>query len=132
MHNINSYNNLNHAADLAKWIAGVAYFPEGEDTIVSRGIFEQWNNATEKKYSRNLATGDGIELISNIGGSSSIVNPVNDNNSLIVSNYPNPATSEVFLKYSFNKPAQVRAEVYSLEGKMIAQLRNSNDYIGAH
>jgi hypothetical protein len=124
---------LYQAADPSYWPAGVVYDPEDDGTpIGSLGVYEHWNNAIDKEYTRNLATGDGIELISNIGGSSSIVNPVNDNNSLIVRNYPNPATSEVFFEYSLNKPAQVRAEVYSVEGKKIAQLRDDNDYIGAH
>jgi len=30
----------------------------------SLGVHEHWNNAAEKKYSRNLGTGDGIELVS--------------------------------------------------------------------
>ena len=28
----------------------------------SLGVFEHWNNATEKKYSGNLGRGNGIEL----------------------------------------------------------------------
>lgn len=30
--------------------------------LVSLGVHEHWNNATEKKYSRNLGKGEGIEL----------------------------------------------------------------------
>jgi hypothetical protein len=30
---------------------------------VSLGVHEHWNNATDKKYSRNLGTGQGIELV---------------------------------------------------------------------
>jgi hypothetical protein len=26
-------------------------------------VHEYWNNATDKKYSRNLGTGNGIELV---------------------------------------------------------------------
>ena len=28
------------------------------------GVHEHWNNATDKKYSRNLGKGEGIELVS--------------------------------------------------------------------
>ncbi len=32
-------------------------------TISSLGVMEHWNNATEKKYSRNLGKNEGIELV---------------------------------------------------------------------
>ncbi|MBN2474396.1 MAG: DUF362 domain-containing protein [Pirellulales bacterium] len=32
--------------------------------LVSLGVHEHWDNATDKQYSRNLGTGEGIELIS--------------------------------------------------------------------
>ena len=32
--------------------------------LPSLGVHEHWNNAQEKKYSRNLGTGEGIELVS--------------------------------------------------------------------
>jgi hypothetical protein len=31
--------------------------------LPSQGVHEHWNNAQEKKYSRNLGTGNGIELV---------------------------------------------------------------------
>jgi hypothetical protein len=40
------------------------YDPEGDGSkLGSLGVFEHWNNAKDKKYSRNLGTGKGIELI---------------------------------------------------------------------
>ena len=32
--------------------------------LASMGVHEHWNNAAEKKYSRNLGKGAGIELVS--------------------------------------------------------------------
>ncbi len=44
--------------------SGTFYDPEGDGTrLASMGVHEHWNNATEKKYSRNLGTGNGIELL---------------------------------------------------------------------
>ena len=44
--------------------SGTFYDPERDGTgIQSLGVFEHWNNSKEKKYSRNLKTGKGIELI---------------------------------------------------------------------
>jgi hypothetical protein len=38
--------------------------------LPSQGVHEHWNNAQDKKYSRNLGTGNGIELVPlNLGGS---------------------------------------------------------------
>ena len=40
------------------------YDPENDGSgLQSLGVFEHWNNALDKKYSRNLKTGNGIELI---------------------------------------------------------------------
>ncbi|MBN2105488.1 hypothetical protein JW835_15725, partial [bacterium] len=37
---------------------------EGDGTrLSSLGVHEHWNNAADKQYSRNLGTGEGIELI---------------------------------------------------------------------
>jgi hypothetical protein len=36
---------------------------ENETRLTSLGVHEHWNNPTEKQYSRNLGTGQGIELV---------------------------------------------------------------------
>jgi hypothetical protein len=44
--------------------SGVVYDPERDGTrLTSLGVAEHWNNPADKKYSRNLKTGDGIELV---------------------------------------------------------------------
>jgi len=57
---------LHQAADKANWANGITYDPEGDGTEMpaSLGVHEHWNNATDKQYTRNLGTGNGIELIS--------------------------------------------------------------------
>jgi hypothetical protein len=40
------------------------YDPDGDGTrLASLGVHEHWNNAAEKKYSRNLGRSEGIELV---------------------------------------------------------------------
>jgi hypothetical protein len=40
------------------------YDPDGDGReLGSLGVYERWNNPEDKKYSRNLGTGDGIELV---------------------------------------------------------------------
>jgi hypothetical protein len=44
--------------------SGVFYDPERDGSrLASLGTTEHWNNSTDKKYSRNLKTGNGIELV---------------------------------------------------------------------
>ncbi|NLF52434.1 MAG: DUF362 domain-containing protein [Leptolinea sp.] len=44
--------------------SGTCYDPEHDGTcMTSLGVHEHWNNATDKQYSRNLGTDDGIELL---------------------------------------------------------------------
>lgn len=44
--------------------AGIVYAPDGDGArLASLGVHEHWNNATAKQYSRNLGTGNGIELV---------------------------------------------------------------------
>jgi hypothetical protein len=55
---------LYQAADPSYWPEGLVYDPEGDGTpLKSLGVFEHWNNPTEMKYSKNLGTGNGIELV---------------------------------------------------------------------
>jgi uncharacterized protein (DUF362 family) len=57
-------NYLHEAALAAKPPSGVVYDPAKEGkALASLGVHEHWNNATERKYSRNLGKNEGIELV---------------------------------------------------------------------
>ena len=46
--------------------SGTFYDPDHNGNVVrlaSLGVYEHWNNPVDKQYSRNLGTGDGIELM---------------------------------------------------------------------
>ncbi len=58
----NADNYLHEAAQADNPPSGAVYRPDGV-RLASLGVHEHWNNATEKKYSRNLGTGTGIELL---------------------------------------------------------------------
>jgi hypothetical protein len=54
---------LKQCASSDYWPDGLEYDPEGDGTVIgSLGVFEHWNNSGDRKYSRNLGTGEGIEL----------------------------------------------------------------------
>ena len=58
----NADRHLHEAALADHAPSGTVYKPDGVP-LQSLGVHEHWNNATDKKYSRNLGTGKGIELV---------------------------------------------------------------------
>ena len=57
-------NYLHEAALANDPPSGIRYDPEGDGTrLRSLGVHEHWNNPVDRQYSRNLGTGEGIELI---------------------------------------------------------------------
>ena len=68
--NGNADNFLHEAALAPNSPSGMKYDPEHDGSILeSLGVHEHWNNTRDKKYTRNLGTGKGIELVS-VGGAS--------------------------------------------------------------
>jgi hypothetical protein len=57
----NADNFLHEAALVENAPSGIKYQPDGVP-LTSLGVHEHWNNSTDKQYSRNLGTGNGIEL----------------------------------------------------------------------
>jgi hypothetical protein len=62
----NAENYLHEAAQAAKPPSGTLYHPDGTGAPASLGVHEHWNNATARKYSRNLGRKEGIELIAQV------------------------------------------------------------------
>lgn len=57
-------NYLHEMAQADAPPSGEEYDPENDGIILtSLGVHEHWNNAPDRQYSRNLGTGDGIELL---------------------------------------------------------------------
>jgi hypothetical protein len=60
-------NYLHEAALADNPPSGTIYDPENDGIpLESLGVHEHWNNPIDKQYSRNLGTGDGIELIQSL------------------------------------------------------------------
>jgi hypothetical protein len=61
-------NYLHEAAQAASPPSGTVYDPNGTGRpLASLGVHEHWNNAEDRKYSRNLGRHEGIELIAELG-----------------------------------------------------------------
>ena len=57
-------NYLHEAAEADHPASGTVYTPQGNGkTLPKLGVHEHWNNPKEREYSRNLGTGEGIELV---------------------------------------------------------------------
>lgn len=62
-HMLGADDYLLQAADSANWSEGITYDPDADgELIASMGVYERWNNEFDKQYTRNLGTGNGIEL----------------------------------------------------------------------
>ncbi|MDE5673264.1 MAG: DUF362 domain-containing protein, partial [Duncaniella sp.] len=55
----NADNFLHEAANIGNPPSGIKYV---DSNLKSLGVHEHWNNPDDRQYSRNLGTGDGIEL----------------------------------------------------------------------
>ena len=66
MPNVNGVDDyLHQAADPSNWPEGIIYDPDNTGKpLPVLGVHEHWNNPVDKQYSRNLGTGEGIELVS--------------------------------------------------------------------
>jgi hypothetical protein len=108
---------LSQCASSEYWPAGIQYDPEGDGTpIGSQGVFEHWNNATDRQYTRNLQTGDGIELIYFKTAFTGIAPDLFESKSIAS---PNP-----FIEYTeFKKPEHFtgnsKLEIFNIKGQLI-------------
>ena len=62
---VGAVDNYLHEAALAhRPPSGTRYAPEGDGpALASLGVHEHWNSPEKRQYSRNLGTGQGIELV---------------------------------------------------------------------
>jgi hypothetical protein len=119
---------LHQAADSTNWPKGIKYDPDRTGVhLYSLGVHEHWNNPTDKKYSRNLGTGNGIELIdieqNNLTGIASQENPV-QNSFKLCQNYPNPFNSSTKILYILPLESAVEVSIYDMQGRIVKSFAN--------
>ncbi|MEJ2568632.1 MAG: FlgD immunoglobulin-like domain containing protein [candidate division WOR-3 bacterium] len=127
---------LEQAADSANWTDSIPFYdPEDDGTPIpwSLGVHEHWNNATDREYTRNLGTGDGIELVSvfqNQGGIDenieTLARPV------LFQNSPNPFSYSTSIKYNIANSGNVELSIYNLSGQKIETLVNETQSRGTY
>jgi hypothetical protein len=130
-------NYLHEAALANNPPSGTFYSPSGDSIrLQSLGVHEHWNNATEKKYSRNLnpATGTGIELVSLHPTIATSVAPGTTVPSAFAlrQNYPNPFNPSTIITYELSVRGIVSLKIYDELGREIATLVNKEQTAGTY
>jgi len=107
---------LHQAASSEWWPDGITYDPDQTGSpIPSLGVHEHWNNTTGMQYSRNLGTGDGIELVKIWEGINSFRNAeVSERFSV----YPNPCLDEVNICFEL-QAADLNIEIFTANGQNV-------------
>lgn len=127
---------LHQAADSANWPDSLIYDPEGDGTPMpwSLGVHEHWNNATNKQYSRNLGTGNGIELVQILGVTQGVEEEkILAGRPILYQNYPNPFNSSTTIRYEIPKTSRVQLSIYNLLGEEVATLiKEKEKTAGSH
>jgi hypothetical protein len=121
-------NYLHEAAQANKPPSGTVYDPENDGVpLQSLGVHEHWNNPTSKQYSRNLGTGNGVELIQIINNTQT---GIEHNRSDITgtftlfANYPNPFNPSTKICYSISQNTFITLKIFDLHGREIVTLIN--------
>jgi hypothetical protein len=122
---VGSDDHILQAADSTYWPAGFKYDPEGDgNSLPSLGVCEHWNNSTDKQYSRNLQTGNGIELmfvdnsVTSVSGKGT-GRPVSFD---LLQCYPNPFNPSTTIQYQLQNAGNVSLVVTDIRGRIISTL----------
>lgn len=114
---------LHQAADSTNWPAGIEYDPDSTGVhIYSLGVHEHWNNAADKMYTRNLGTGNGIELLDvELGKTTSIARRESSAPKYfeLCQNYPNPFNPTTTISYILPERSSVSVSICDLQGRTI-------------
>jgi len=126
---------LHQAADSLNWPENFVYDPENDGTSLPRslGVHEHWNNATEKKYSRNLGSQSGIELV-HVQTPTTIAD---EGESIITQfhlnqNYPNPFNPSTTIEFTLPDKNHVQLSIFDISGRLVTTLINNNYSAGTH
>jgi hypothetical protein len=113
--------------------SGTFYDPNHDgdiESLTSLGVHEHWNNSTERLYSRNLGTGEGIELIRLDPATS--VGPTTSAQFLTSYVYPNPFNPATRIHFELPQASHVELEVFSASGERVATLLRQTLPAGGH
>ncbi len=115
---------LHQAASSEWWPEDITYDPdETGSPIPSLGVHEHWNNVDDMQYTRNLGTGEGIELIKLFHPPA--VNAVITNSLKYAINlFPNPCYGKASLVFELPEESFVSVQIFTAEGRLIKNIHS--------
>ena len=125
---------LFQACDPANWASGVTYDPEDDGSpLGSLGVYEHWNNATDKQYTRNLETGDGVELVQVMDTSQAgpdAINIIKAESPALLNLYPNPLRSgNLTVKLNNTTNSESEISITDIRGRQVFSIRTNNSTV---
>jgi len=128
-------DHILQAADSSHWPAGLIYDPEKDGrAIPSLGVCEHWNNANEKLYSRNLQTGNGIELVQVDRSATSVSKHAAGAPAdfVLQPNFPNPFNPSTKILYRIHKAGYVTLAIHDMSGRRVTECNNEFTQAGMY
>jgi hypothetical protein len=127
-------NYLHEASQANNPPSGTYYAPNGDSVrLQSLGVHEHWNNANDRQYSRNLGTGNGIELVTLKSSTTSVpAASMAPAGYLLAQNYPNPFNPSTTIRFDVATRSQVRLSIYNVLGQKVAELANEEMSTGSY
>ncbi len=112
---------LLQAADPAYWPEGIIYDPEKNGIpLKSLGIFERWNNATDKQYSLELGGNAGIDFVKRLYPTGFVSVPTKrqqKTNNMVIA-YPNPFTTNFHLDLQAMEGPNIIIQMHDMQGRL--------------
>ncbi|MBN2521066.1 MAG: DUF362 domain-containing protein [Bacteroidales bacterium] len=116
---------LQQCASSDYWPDDITYDPENDGTpLESLGVLEHWDNSTSRQYSRNMGSGNGIELIYLNLSINSVYE--NINNKQINIAFPNPFSTYTRIKIPADINSGYSLKIFSVNGQLVKQFTNMN------
>jgi hypothetical protein len=110
-------NYLHEAALANDPPSGTYYHPNG-GILESLGVHEHWNNANEKLYTRNMGTGNGIELVPILHSwIATAIKSTELSQKFVV--FPLPASDIIKVKLSDSFKGEVKMEIFNTNGTLL-------------
>ncbi len=123
-----------HEAALADAPPSGTFYDPDHATSVQRlpslGVHEHWNDPADMRYSRNLGTGNGIELV--VDHHPTAVSPAPPLRGLGLTNRPNPFNPRTTIRFDLPAAGPVRLAVYDAAGRLVRTLVDWDLPPGAH